>query len=294
MSFEDYHVHTHFSNDSAYDMEQVIQDAAALGINELCFTDHVDYGIKQDWDKASPEYLAKATSATLNDDDWRPGIEWCVLNVNYPEFFTAFEKMKNKYKDQISLKAGMEFGVQTHTIPEFQKLYNRYKDKWDFILLSIHQVDNKEFWTQEFQAGHTQKEYNRAYYEEMLKVVKEYKDYSVLAHMDLIVRYDKAGKFPFEEVSDLIEEILKIVIADGKGLEINTSSVRYKMNTLHPSAEILKMYKDLGGTIITFGSDTHKPEHLGVGIEEQKKLVKELGFHQYCTFDKMKPNFIKL
>ena len=47
----DYHVHTEYSDDSAYEMEQVVRDAIEKGIDELCFTDHVDYGIKKDWDE---------------------------------------------------------------------------------------------------------------------------------------------------------------------------------------------------------------------------------------------------
>ena len=47
----DYHVHTAFSDDSDYPMEQVVRDAIALGLEELCFTDHVDYGIKTDWEE---------------------------------------------------------------------------------------------------------------------------------------------------------------------------------------------------------------------------------------------------
>ena len=288
MSFEDYHVHTHFSDDSSYQMEQVVKDAIQMNMDELCFTDHVDYGIKQDPETASEEFLAKA-SETIDDDDWHPGMERFVLNVHYPSYMSQIEQMKKKYGGRIELKTGLEFGIQSHTIPDFQKLYHRFEDQWDFILLSIHQVDDKEFWTQEFQEGKSQLEYNRAYYEELLKVVREYKDYSVLAHMDLIIRYDKAGRIDFDQVCDLIEKILKTIIADGKGLEVNTSSIRYEMNSLHPSAEILKLYKNLGGTILTFGSDSHKPEHLGAGIQEQKEMVKALGFDQYCTFEKMKP-----
>lgn len=52
--FADYHVHTEFSDDSVYPMEQVVRDAIARGIDEICFTDHVDYGIKQDWDCGKP------------------------------------------------------------------------------------------------------------------------------------------------------------------------------------------------------------------------------------------------
>lgn len=52
--FADYHVHTEFSDDSVYLMEQVVRDAIAGGMDEICFTDHVDYGVKQDWDCGKP------------------------------------------------------------------------------------------------------------------------------------------------------------------------------------------------------------------------------------------------
>ena len=85
----------------------------------------------------------------------------------------------------------------------------------------------------------TQKEYNEKYYEEMLSVVREYKDYSVLGHMDLIARYDEKGVYPFEKIKPIVEEILQVVIADGKGLEVNTSSYRYGLSDTTPSVEIL-------------------------------------------------------
>ena len=137
-------------------MEDVVKDAISLGLDEICFTDHVDY----------PRYAAE------NDD------------------------LKEKYKDQITLKMGMEFGMQSHTIPQYEKLYSAWP--FDFIILSVHQVEDREFWTQDFQRGRTQEEYNLRYYEEMLALVQRYHNYSVLGHMDLITRYDKAGIFPFE------------------------------------------------------------------------------------------------
>ena len=186
----------------------------------------------------------------------------------------------------------MEFGVQVHTIPRYQKLYEQYD--FDFIILSIHQVNNQEFWTQDFQRGRTQQEYNERYYKEILDVIKNYKDYSVLGHLDLISRYDENGPYPFEKIKPMIQEILEIVIQDGKGIEINTSSHRYGLKDSQPSRDILKLYKELGGKIITIGSDSHKPEHLGAYINEAKELLKELGFEYYCTFEKMKPIYHKL
>ncbi len=275
--FADYHVHTEYSDDSVYPMEHVVKDAIRMGMDEICFTDHVDYGIKADWDSGE-EMVYRGNEP--------------FANVDYPRYMDEIRRMKEVYGDKITIRTGLEFGMQVHTIPQYEALFERYP--FDFIILSIHQVEDKEFWTQEFQEGRTQKEYNERYYEELLNVVRTYKDYSVLGHLDLIVRYDKAGIYPFERVRPLIEEILKTVIADGKGIEINTSSRRYGLADSTPSKEILKLYRELGGRIITIGSDSHKPEHLGAYFREAKQYLKGLGYEQFCTFDQMQPVFHKL
>ena len=123
----------------------------------------------------------------------------------------------------------------------------------------------------------------------MLYLVKHYHNYSILGHVDLITRYDEAGIYPFEKVKPVITEILKTVIADGKGIEVNTSSHRYGLKDLTPSRDILRLYRDLGGRIITIGSDSHRPEHLGAYIDDTKQELRSLGFKEYCTFEQMKP-----
>ena len=119
-----------------------------------------------------------------------------------------------------AMRMGMELGMQIHTLPQFQALYDRYP--FDFIILSVHQVEDQELWTGDFQKGRTQQEYNERYYEELLGLVEHYQAYSVLGHMDLIVRYDENGVYPFEKVRPVVEEILKRAIRDGKGIEVNT------------------------------------------------------------------------
>ena len=280
----DYHVHTEFSDDSNYPMEQVIKDAITKGFDELCFTDHVDYGIKKDWDEPGEMIYRKGGAG---EPDQMP-----VANVDYPVYYKTFQKMKELYQDNISLKFGLEFGMQAHTVEKYEKLFSRYP--FDFIILSVHEIEDKEFWDQGFQNGMTQQEYNERYYEEMLYLVQNYHNYSVLGHMDLITRYDKAGVYPFEKLKPILTKILKTVIADEKGIEVNTSSHRYGLKDLTPSRDILKLYKELGGKIITIGSDSHKPEHLGAFVDETKEELKALGFEQICTFDKMKPVYHNL
>ncbi len=251
--FCDYHVHTQFSDDSEYVIEDVIKDALQLNMEEICFTDHVDYGIKVDQENLTEKEIIELSR----------GRELAPLNVHYPQYFQEINRLRKIYP-QITIKQGMEFGIQTHTIPMFKKLFNHYD--FDFIILSCHQVEDKEFWTQDFQEGRTQKEYNERYYQEILEVIQDYKDYSVLGHLDLITRYDEAGIYPFEDIKEIVTKILKIVIKDDKGIEVNTSSHRYGLKDLTPSRDILELYKELGGKIITIGSDTHQKNHLGAYI----------------------------
>ena len=275
--YADYHVHTEFSDDSWEPMEKHIERAIELGLEEICFTDHVDYGIKKDWSEGNIRWVEY------------DGVMYSATNVDYPRYFEKLSQLKEKYRDKIEIKQGLEFGIQSVTIGDFERLWDRYGDRLDFTLLSMHQVDNLEFWNQDFQKGRSQKEYNERYYQEILKVIKQFRHYSVLAHLDLITRYDQQGIYPFENVRDIIEEILKTVIADGKGIELNTSSWHYHLNDTQPSREILKLYKELGGRIITIGSDAHSTEYLADHFDEACRILRDTGFTEIYTFERMKP-----
>ena len=258
----DYHLHTSFSEDSNCSMEDYIKRALEIGVEELCFTDHIDYGTKY------------------------------TFSCDCDKYYKNFIRYKEIFKDKINLKFGIEFGLQAHHIDYFQKIFEKYP--FDFVILSFHLIDDKDLWSGEFQRGKTQDEYNRKYYEEMLKTVQLYKNYSVLGHMDLMRRYDSNGEYPFEKTKDIIESILKQIISDNKGIEVNTSSFRYKLNGLMPSVEILKFYYNLGGKIITIGSDSHNVNHLGYKINYIKDILKEIGFKEFVTYDKLEPKFWKL
>lgn len=257
--YADYHIHTSFSDDSTYPMEEEVQHAIALGLDEICFSEHTDYGMRSD--------------------------QIC----DFPAFFKELQRCQLRYSSDITIKAGAEFGMQTHTIPQYEETFASYP--FDFVILSCHQVQNKEFWNQEFQKGKSQKEYNMAYYEEIYRVMQAYDHYSVLGHLDAIKRDDRCGIYPFADTREIIEKILRYAIAHGKGIEVNTSSFRYQLPDLTPCKEILSLYYELGGTILTLGSDSHKEEHLAAHFPEVIAQLKEIGFTKYCTFTKMQPIF---
>ena len=286
--YADYHLHCEYSDDSNEPMENQIQKAITLGLDEMCFTDHVDYGIKRDWD--DPEGIIIRHAVEHGKE-----VDLVLANVNYPKYFEALNTYQKKYASSISIKKGLEFGIQSITVDAYEKLYASYQDDLDFILFSMHQVNNLEFWTQDFQKGKTQKEYNDEYYKEIYQTMQIFHHYSCLAHLDLLARYDENGIYPFENEKDIIAEILKYAIRDGKGIEINTSSWKYGLKDTQPSRAILKLYKDLGGKIITVGSDAHETKYLASHIKDAYAILKnEIGINEICTFDHMQPIFHKI
>lgn len=270
----DYHIHSNFSDDSWEDLDKIALSAINQKIDEICITEHVDYGVK------------------LDKEEWEKSDQKLAMNVDYETYFPTIDTLKEKYKERLTIKTGLEFGMQTITVEPFQKLFNKYP--LDFVILSCHQVNNLEFWTGAFQKGRTQDGYPHLYYEEIYKVIRMYKDYSVLGHLDLIQRYSDTIESPLEKHFDIIEAILKQAIHDGKGIEINTSNVRYQLKDLTPAYDILKLYYELGGEIITVGSDAHVAEDVGDRLNISYDILRELGFHYITTFDKMKPKFHKL
>lgn len=263
--FYDYHMHCSFSADSTTPMEDMINKSIELGLKEICFTDHVDYNITKKH----------------------------IATIDYNDYFDKLNYFKTKYKSKISIKKGVEMGLQPPLLERCSKEINEHD--FDFIIGSIHTIDEFELYTGEYHEGKTQFESYRDYYESIYNIIKDYKDYSVLGHLDLIKRYGGYDKILDDNLfSSQLEAILKQAIYDGKGIEINTSSFRYNLPDSTPSSYILKLYKSLGGEILTVGSDSHITSQVAHKFDVTKDLLKEYGYKYICRFNKMKPEFIKL
>lgn len=262
----DYHLHTNFSDDSKSIMEDVVLKALELGLDEICFTDHVEY-------------------KTLN-------LTALSQVIDYPTYFTEILRMNEKYGDRITIKTGAEFGAQMHTFEDYQRDFEKYP--FDFILLSSHQINNVPISYQEFQHGKSQEQVNHSYYENFLELVEKYDDFSVVGHLDIIKRYDKRGVFNDAKTESLTHEILKTLIRKGKGIEINCSNYRYGFNEPSPSWNVIERYYQLGGRLITTGSDAHWVKDVGMDYDMVINKLKKIGFDAICTYDKMVPIFNKI
>ena len=119
--------------------------------------------------------------------------------------------------------------------------------------------------------------------------MRTYEHYSILGHIDLVKRYktlDVERNF-----HDILEEIFRVIIPKGKGIEVNTSGFAYGLGSAMPSKDILQLYKDCGGEIITIGSDAHKAEHVAHEFPKTLQLLQEIGFEYIATFEAQKPIF---
>lgn len=262
--YYDYHIHSNFSNDSKFSMEDMIKASINLGLKEICFTDHVDYDVI--------------------GEPYTP---------NYNKYFYNLASLKEIYSPYINIKNGIEFGLQSHITSIYEE--DVTSNNFDFIICSIHSIGKIDLYNNSFFNNKTQYQAYEDYYNELFSVIKKYKDYSVIGHLDSVKRYGGYNSILDDTLfSELIRSILIQIIHDGKGIEINTSSFRYNLPDLTPSRYIIGLYKDLGGEIITTGSDAHSPSMISHNFSHIYSYLKDSGFRYVCTFDNMNPQFIKI
>ncbi len=134
------------------------------------------------------------------------------------------------------------------------------------------------------------------YFESILENLNFCSDFDVYGHLDYIIRYLPSGKksYSYEIYQEIIEQCLKRLISMGKGIEVNTAGLKYGLGAPNPRPEILQKYRELGGEIITIGSDGHKPEHLAFAFDQIQELLEQCGFRYLTLFRKRKPEFIHI
>lgn len=267
----DFHVHSDFSSDSKATMEQMIEQAIILNLKKLCFTDHMDY-----------DY---------------PVIDGLTFVFDPEEYIRKLDKMKEKYHGKIELLTGIELGLQPHLKEQLSSLVQNYP--FDFVIGSSHMVNHIDPYYPEFWENKTKEQGIQEYLESIIENCKVFHDFHVYGHLDYIIRYvpakaNRKEDYNFIDYADLFDEVLKTLIMYDVGIEINTSAYKYGLGHAHPKLEVMKRYRELGGEIITIGSDAHKPEHLCYDFHLIPELLKSVGFRYYATFMNGKPIYEKL
>ena len=265
MYLADYHVHSTCSPDGHQTMAQAAEAAVRQGLNELCITDHVD---------------------TLYWGDFRP--RW---DFDWDEARRQFREAQALWGDRITLRLGAELGDAQYGFDRAVHMMDGAPV--DFVIGSVH-LGGKKFGNMDL---YYIEKGGEAYYD---SVIDSYLDsvlelarwgqFQVLGHLTLPLRYinEHHGEhMTFRRHMDRVEEVLRTVIPKGVGIECNTN----RGNEPLPGPEILRLYRRLGGEIVTLGSDAHRPGDVGCFIRQRQELLRECGFRYFTTFEQGKPRF---
>ncbi len=267
----DCHLHTAHSGDSQAPMEEMIIKGIDLGLKTMCFTEHHDIDYPDSPDGPGSMFL-------LNTDS----------------YLYELLALREKYADRIRILFGVELGLTAEAFRPVSVYAKSYE--FDFIIGSSHIVHGKDPYYPSYYEGRSEEAAYREYFESVLENVKKFSNWDVYGHLDYVVRYgpNKDKEYTYEKYKDILDEILVQIIEKGKGIEINTGGLKSGLKELNPATAILKRYKELGGEIITVGSDAHAPANISAHFDKAYDVLKECGFQYYTIFEKRTPEFIKL
>ena len=275
MIFCDYHIHTNFSFDADKDatVDAICKAAIKKGLTHIAITDHLDVNYKYDYPKI--HYDAK-------------GAREAILAA------------KEKYKDKLSLSYGIELG-QAHHYPEDTKAILD-ENKFEFVISSLHNIrsmpdfyfyfkDNKDVPEEK-----THKIYDKCL-DEIIEGLELFGDrINTIGHITYMHRYlaECGLDLDFSQHEEKLEALFKLIIQKGVALELNTSTYYKGLGFTLPTYELMKKYYDMGGRLITVGSDAHTPENVGKGILDAIEELKKIGFDSLVCMRDGKTEIIKI
>lgn len=267
----DFHLHSSFSGDSETPMEEMILKGIEQGLTTMCFTEHNDFDYPPSEDEPENIFL-------LNPDS----------------YLYDLLKLKEKYADKIKILYGVEIGLQPHLSKKNAAFIKA--NEYDFVIASSHVADGMDPYYPSFYEGRSQEEAYREYFESILANLKVFGNFDVYGHLDYVVRYGpkKNEGYSYERYRDIFDQILNKIISMEKGIELNTAALAKGMKEPNPCTDILKRYRELGGEIVTIGSDAHKPEQIAFAFDRAARILISCGFKYYTTFENRSPSFEKL
>lgn len=255
---QDYHMHSNISPDGSSSMKYMCTSAIDKGLKEIAITDHYEF------------YIDGAAEYRFN-------------KTYLDNYFRTINECKEMFGDKLIIKKAIELGQQHLQLEKSTRMLQLYK--FDFVLASVHKIKKLDL---------SQINYNyrildiycKRYLEHLYELVDK-GDFDCLAHFDLIKRYAaiKNVKADLSKYKIELSQIFRRLIERNKGIEINTSGFRQGLDEPLPSLEILKMYKSMGGNIITVGSDSHNPIDIGRDFEKAYDMLKMAGFDGIYTFE---------
>ncbi len=263
---KDNHVHSTISHDGKSSIMDYVRIAPKLGVDEITFTEHYD------------DYT---------------GLETNLSTLDVESYYKTVQAIQNETDFPINF--GIEIGLQPHITESVKALVQKYP--FDYIIGSSHITCKLDMaYDKAFFEGYTRREAYMRYFSEALENIRLYDEFDSYGHLDYVVRYGGYAEksIDYDEFAEILDEILLALIKKDKGLEVNTSGLRNGIGKTHPNDTILRRYHELGGKIITLGSDAHRAEDLAGNFHEAASLLKEIGFREVAFYRNRKPDFISI
>ena len=279
MILADCHTHSTNSPDGYNAPEGMILRALELGLDVYALTDHCEVNRWFSRDHYGENSNPEDTYDFSHDFE-------CSMRDNM--------RLKEKYDGKLTFINGIELG-QAQFNPGLASAVAE-DVRLDFVIGSVHQVRGfDDFAFTDYSKVSAQLLVDR-YYEEIREIC-EIGCFDVLGHITYPLRYIEGNwgiSVNMERNTELILESMKLLIEKGKGIEINTSGLRQEYGKTFPDIDLVRLYRQAGGEIITVGSDAHRADDLGKGIAEGIDIAKAAGFEHIAYFIERKPHFIKI
>ena len=282
MKLIDCHTHTQFSVDSEADLGMCAERADRLGLAAYAVTDHCECN---SW------YPAEHYS---DGDDMHDS--YCYKDC-FLDSVAAVTALKEKYNGKLNLICGVEMG-QPQAAPEAAAFINA-DERVDFIIGSLHQIrGEKDFYYIDYMDLGTDKIYDllERYFTELNEMCRT-NSFDVLGHLTYCLRYMKQRHGIEPDISrfdDIIADSFRTLAQNGKGIEINTSGLRQGFGETFPNLRYTKLFREMGGEIISVGSDAHTAEDIGKNVRDGIEIAKAAGFTRIAYFQKRQPQFIAI
>ena len=259
----DCHLHTEFSTDSETPMRAQAERALELGIPAICVTDHMDM-------------------------DYPQGEFW----LDTDRYMEAVRRLQEEYRGRLEIGFGVELGLMEHLRARQEEYLKKYP--FDFVIGSVHLIHGEDPYNGELFRKYGDEEVFREYFRLSHRLLADAPSIQSWGHLDYVVRYGQNPEvYSYRKYADEIDAVLKLLLEKGIALEVNTAGFR-TLGRTNPEPDVLRSYRELGGELITVGSDGHQPEYLGYRFRETDELLRSCGFSYYAVFRQRKPEFIKI
>ena len=262
----DYHIHTALSFDAEPPMKSMAAAAQRAGLTEIGFAEHIDI-----------------------DFPWS-GEESTVVDLH--AYRREIEDARRAFPS-LRIRKGVEMGLDALYYKTAARMIEG--QDLDFVIGSLHLVDRKNPYYPSFWDEYSKHEAFARYAELLAETAQAEEIYDIIGHIGYIGKFyphqDKV--FKYADYPDAIDTALKTFIEKGKGIEVNTSTLKNTASAM-PETAIVRRYFELGGEIVTVGSDAHTPEQVGFAVRDTLDLLKSIGFKYTCGFEGRQPIFMPI